>query len=413
MELTGTLRIIDTQYQLRGRFPMKRVLPLLLILLITPLASAAQDERLQVVASFSILEDVVQVVAGDAADVSTLIPVGADPHTFEPTPRDLTAIADADVVFTNGAFFEEGLLASIENASSDVNIVESSACVPAIAFDGDHHHGHEHGDEDHDHADEDHDHADEDHDHGDEDHDHADEDHDHADEDHDHADEDHDHSMDNPAAFVDMTALCTRHASDLDGFIAAEGALGPLFSAECEGGSCDPHVWTVPTNVMYWTLMVRDTLSDLDPDNAAIYAANADAYLAELETLEVEIRTAIESVAPENRVLVTNHEAFGYFAATYGFEVVSAILPGGGTAADPSASEIAGVIDTVNAESVPAIFTETTVRDEIAQQIASETGAEIFLLYSGSLGDADSPAATYLDYMRYNVTTIVDALTHN
>ncbi|MEL6150960.1 MAG: zinc ABC transporter substrate-binding protein, partial [Chloroflexota bacterium] len=170
---------------------MKRAFLLLILfmLVVAPAAGNAQDDQLQIVASFTILEDVVRNVTGDAANVSTLMPVGADPHTFEPTPRDITAVADADVVFTNGAFFEEGLLEAIENADTEMNIVEVSACVNIIAFGA----GHGHGDEDHaegeEHGDEDHAEGEE---HGDEDHAEGEE---HGDEDHaegeEHGDEDH------------------------------------------------------------------------------------------------------------------------------------------------------------------------------------------------------------------------------
>jgi len=396
---------------------MKRFVPFLLALLLVPAWTGAQNDRLQVVASYSILEDVVRNVAGDAADVQSLMPVNADPHTFEPTPRDLTAIAEADIVFTNGAFFEEGLLASIESAGEDTNIVEASACVPMIAFEGEHSHGdegHEHGEDDHDHEGENHE-ADENHDHEGEDHE-ADEDHDHGDEDHDHeGDEDHDHNE-------ELVERCAAHEAELDAMHEGdEGeehdhehgdeALGALYALDCQTARCDPHVWTVPHNVMHWTLLIRDTLSEQDPANAEVYAANADAYLSELEALvEDVVEPTLATILEENRVMVTNHEAFGYFAHAYDFEIVSTVLPGGGTAVEPSAAEVAGIIDTLREAGVPAVFAENIVSDDLAQQIARETGAEMYQLYSGSLGDSDSPAATYIDYITYNVTTVAEAL---
>ena len=111
---------------MRQRFVFVVLLNLLLLLSIP--FSNAQEDRLQVVGSHSILSDVIANVAGDAADVTSTMPLGADPHSFQPTPSDLTALADADVVFINGAFFEEGLLEAIENAGDDMNIVTAS-CV--------------------------------------------------------------------------------------------------------------------------------------------------------------------------------------------------------------------------------------------------------------------------------------------
>jgi len=188
-------------------------------------------------------------------------------------------------------------------------------------------------------------------------------------------------------------------------------ALGALYALDCQTARCDPHVWTVPHNVMHWTLLIRDTLSEQDPANAEVYAANADAYLSELEALvEDVVEPTLATILEENRVMVTNHEAFGYFAHAYDFEIVSTVLPGGGTAVEPSAAEVAGIIDTLREAGVPAVFAENIVSDDLAQQIARETGAEMYQLYSGSLGDSDSPAATYIDYITYNVTTVAEAL---
>ena len=414
---------------------MKRaVFSLLLSLTVFGIQIHAQEEHLQIAASYSILADVIANVAGDAADVTSLIPAGGDPHNFEPSPRDMTAIADADVVFVNGALFEEGLLEAIENAGAETTILEVSACVDIIAI-GEHDHDEEIADEDHDHeGEEEHDeHVEEmteiaalceshyaemaaiheaSHDHeGEEaDEDHEGEDHDHegeeADEAHDHEGEDHDHEHGEAEA---LGALYT-----LD--CAADHDEEEADHEEEEGehhhhGSCDPHVWTEPHNVMYWTMFIRDTLVELDPANAETYTANAEAYLETLDGLAHEvIMPMVETLPEENRVLITNHDSLGYFAHRYGFEVVTTVIPGGGTAAEPSAADIAAIIDTVNTEGVPAIFTETTVSDAIAEQIAAETGAQIYTLYTGSLSDADGSASTYIEYITYNTRTIVTAL---
>jgi ABC-type Zn uptake system ZnuABC Zn-binding protein ZnuA len=177
-----------------------------------------------------------------------------------------------------------------------------------------------------------------------------------------------------------------------------------------EEGICDPHVWMNPQNVMLWTLTIRDTLSERDPANAETYARNAEAYIAQLSELHSEIETLLESIPPQNRVLVTNHDSLGYFAAQYGFEVVGVVISGGSTVAEPSAQDIATLIEVIEAHRVQAVFAETTINPDIAQQVANESGAVLYTLYSGSLGDADGPASTYLDYMRYNTRTIVDGL---
>ncbi len=400
-----------------------RSLILLVVLFILGLPLSAQEDRLQIVASHSILGDVVANVAGDGADVILTMPRGADPHSFQPSPSDLTALADADVVFINGGFFEEGLLEAIENAGDNMLIVPVSACVEVIGFSG-HHHGDEHGhDEEHDHDDE-HEHGEEgdghedEHDHdedGDEHHEdengHEDE-HDHDEEEDGHEDEhDHDEDEHNDSKLAEQ---CDQHHAELETLFALahhdENVLGQLHNVECAGESCDPHVWMNPENVMLWTLIIRDTLIELDPNQAERYTANATAYLEALNGLSIEIDNMIDVLPVENRILITNHDSLGYFASEYNFEIVETIIPSGSTLTDPSSADIASVIDTIRAEGVPVIFAESTVNDRLAQQIADETGAEIALLFSGSLSELDGPASTYLDYMRYNVTTIVEAL---
>ena len=108
-------------------------------------------------------------------------------------------------------------------------------------------------------------------------------------------------------------------------------------------------------------------------------------------------------------MLLTNHETLGYFAAAYGFEIIGTVLQGGGTANEPGAAEIRDLIDTIREHHALAIFAENTVNPDLAEQIAAETGASMPVLYSDSLSDGD-PAGTYIDYMRVNVETIVQAL---
>ena len=372
------------------------IISLILLLGLTSVSITAQNDRLQIVATHSILADVVMNVVGDVADVTSTMPVNTDPHSFEPVASDIIALADADVVFTNGAFFEEGLLEAIENAGTDMNIVTVSSCVDIIAFGG-------HEDED----------------------------------DHSH-DEDHDHEQE-ITEMSSIAELCNQHRAEIDtmneehddhNHESSEGhghseTLGTLNMIDCgeghadedsdedehEHGACDPHVWMEPHNVMYWTMLIRDTLIGIDPANADTYAANATVYLEELDALVHDfIVPMIETVPEESRVLVTNHDSLGYFAGKYDFEIVTTIIPGGSTLAEPSAGDIASIIDLIREENVTAIFAETTVSDSITQTIAEETNAQLYILYSGSLSDINGPASTYLDYMRYNVTTIVEAL---
>ena len=165
-----------------------------------------------------------------------------------------------------------------------------------------------------------------------------------------------------------------------------------------------------PHNIIYWSLMARDVLSDLDPGHADEYAAAAADYISDLVALENDFILPLLGELPvENRVLVTSHDSLGYLAHNYDFVIVSTVIPGGGTQIEPSARDVAALIDLVKDAGVPAIFGETTVSTSVVETIAAETGAELAIIYSGTLTDG-APAATYLDYMRYNVTTIVEAL---
>ena len=158
-------------------------------------------------------------------------------------------------------------------------------------------------------------------------------------------------------------------------------------------------------------MLIRDELITLDPANADVYTANASAYLAELDTLAHDFINPLIATLPEDqRILVTNHDSLGYFAAAYDFTIVQALIAGGSTIAEPSASEVAGVIDAVRENGVQAIFAETTLNDNLMRLIADETGASVAHLYSGTLSEEDGPASTYIDYMRYNFQTVVDSL---
>lgn len=377
-------------------------------------ASFADGDQLHVVASHGILADVARNVAGDAAEVSSLVPVGADQHGFIPTPSDLATIAEADLVLINGAGWEEGLLAAVESAGEGGNIVNASACVEIIPFGA----GSGHDDHAGEHEDE---HAE--HDHDDE---HADED-DHADHEHDdeHAHEDH---ADEMAEEFDCDAHDAEFAAivgaDEDGHAHVE-TLGRAGEIDCLGGhdhhddhghdhgegSCDPHLWMDPHNVIYWALMVRDTLSALDHDNEVVYAANAAAYAEEVIALEAEfILPALAELPEDKRVLVTNHGAMGYFATSFGFEIVTMVVHSVSTTVEPSARDVAAVIDVVRDEGVPAVFSDIHLSDLLLNTVAAETGVEVVGLHSDSLGGSDGPAGTYLDYMRYNVNAIVEAL---
>lgn len=173
----------------------------------------------------------------------------------------------------------------------------------------------------------------------------------------------------------------------------------------------DPHFWLDPNNVIQYTLNIRDALTVLDPAGKDVYARNADAYIAQLKALDGWIAQQVSTLPADKRVIVTNHESFGYFADRYGFTIVGTILPGVSSVASPSAQDLAALTDRIRAAHVKAIFLETGANTQLADQIARETGVKVISdLYTHSVSAADGPAPTYLEMMRYNVRTILSAL---
>lgn len=172
----------------------------------------------------------------------------------------------------------------------------------------------------------------------------------------------------------------------------------------------DPHMWLDPVLVVTYVENIRDGLIQADPAGTETYKANADAYIAQLKDLDSWIRAQVETVPAERRLLVTNHEALGYFAQEYGFTVVGSILPSLSSEASASAQEIAASVDAIKASGAPAIFLGDVENANLANQIASETGVQVVNdLHLESLTDG-APAATYIEMMKYNVTRIVEAL---
>lgn len=170
----------------------------------------------------------------------------------------------------------------------------------------------------------------------------------------------------------------------------------------------DPHFWLDPNHIVHYVENIRDGLSWADPESAAVYAANAKSYIAQLRELDAWIVAQVSQVPPERRLLVTNHESFGYFADRYGFRVVGAIVPNVSTGASPSAGELAQLIEDIRTTGAAAIFLETGANPQLAEQIARETGIKVVTgLYTHSTG---SEAPTYIEMMRYDVTAIMEAL---
>lgn len=199
--------------------------------------------------------------------------------------------------------------------------------------------------------------------------------------------------------------------------VAVGDTLDPagLLNWEPEAGfPYDPHVWN---DVQLWQQVVatiRDALITADPENSAVYSANAEAYLAELAELDAYIRAEAARVPAEQRVIVTAHDAFGYFGRAYGFEVEA--VQGISTEAEAGTGDIQALVTIVVERQVPAMFIETTISPrtiEAVQAAVQAAGHDVTLggeLFSDALGSAGTPTATYIGMMRHNIDTIVAAL---
>lgn len=193
-----------------------------------------------------------------------------------------------------------------------------------------------------------------------------------------------------------------------EGLVSREARQG---ETPGEHGDEDPHFWLDPNNVVKYVENIRDRLSAADPEGAATYSANAEAYIAQLRELDRWIAEQVKQVPPEQRQLVTNHESFGYFADRYGFRLVGTVLPGASTGAVPSAQQMAQLVDRIRATGARAIFLETGSGDQLARQVARETGITVVTqLYTHSITEASGPAPSYIEMMRYNTREIVEAL---
>ncbi len=171
----------------------------------------------------------------------------------------------------------------------------------------------------------------------------------------------------------------------------------------------DPHAWQSLANARVYVRNIQQGLSRVDPAGAPIYAANAKTYLAKIDAAEAEVTAMVATVPPAQRKVVTSHDAFGYFGASYEIEFLAP--QGMSTESEATAGDVAELIRQIKAQSIPAVFVENISDPRLLEQIARETGARIGgTLYSDALSAADGPASTYLDMMRHNIRTLARAL---
>ncbi len=178
-----------------------------------------------------------------------------------------------------------------------------------------------------------------------------------------------------------------------------------------EDGGLDPHVWHDPDRVTIMVDNIAEALDHADEANKSAYDASAADYRAELDRTKAEIDAIIGEIPAQNRKLVTNHDAFGYFADAFGLEIVGAVIPSSSTEAEPSAEDTVALLETIEREGVRAIFAESSVNAELARTLANDAGVIIVDdLYGDSLGEPGSGAETVHGMLLSNARKIADAL---
>jgi zinc/manganese transport system substrate-binding protein len=195
--------------------------------------------------------------------------------------------------------------------------------------------------------------------------------------------------------------------------VVASTSVKPRTMVEEEGGKketiTDPHAWQSLANGKLYVANIRDGLIAVDPDGKATYKVNANTYLDAIIKEETAVKAALAALPKERRKIITSHDAFGYFGAAYGLEVIAP--EGVSTESEASAQDVAKIIRQIKAEKIPAVFMENITDHRLLDQIASETNAKIGgTLYTDALSPPDGPAGTYLDMFRNNIETLTAAL---
>ncbi len=181
--------------------------------------------------------------------------------------------------------------------------------------------------------------------------------------------------------------------------------------ADHDHGNLDPHAWWDAGLAVGYARNIANTLGRLDPAGKATYENNLNAYVEKIIAADGYAKAQVATLPASKRQIVTNHDALHYFAARYGLKVVGTVIPGLSTEREPSARELATLVQNVKKSGAKVIFTENTVNTRLAQTLARETGAKIAPpLYTDALGPKGSAGDTYLKALKYNVDTVVRAL---
>lgn len=311
--------------------------------LCVPFAVAADKPK--VVATFSILADLTEQVAGEHATVTTLVGPDGDAHVFEPGPRESMALADADLLVANGLGFEPWLQRLSEAAGFDGTLLIASEGVTPLPAEHEDDHDAEHA--------------------GEEAETHAEGEH----------QEDHDESHD----------------------------------ADHDHGAFDPHAFQDLSNAQIYVANIAQGLSRIDPEHAGDFRANAERLSASLAELDAEMKAGFAAIPAERRRVLTSHDAFRYFGRAYGVDFLA--IHGVSTDAEPTAKDLARIIEQARAGRITAIFAENMADPRLAEAVSTESGIRVGgRLYADALSAAGGPAPDYLSLVRYNAGQLLEAL---
>lgn len=208
----------------------------------------------------------------------------------------------------------------------------------------------------------------------------------------------------------------------LDNLYAAAGSkavrmvsstgIAPRQMTENGQQEVDPHIWQNPLNAIQMVKNIEAGLSQADAAHAEIYRKNAAAYIKQLQGLDAEISAEVDKLSKDQRKIVTSHDALGFFAERYGFEVIGSVIQSLSTeAGEPSAQDLSALVDTIKATGSKAIFLESMANPALVESVANEANVKIGpALYTDALGDKGSAGRTYLEAMRHNAQAIVGTL---
>ena len=316
-------------------------------------STPAPAEGLQVVATTTHVTEFTSTLVGETGEVTGLIGPNQSAHSFDPSAQQLVALGEADAVVVNGAGLEPWLDAALDASGFSGEIIDASTGITLLQS----------GETSEDHAA-------------------------HAEE------ESHNHAEGEEQAH-------------------AEGEEGHDEHAHADG---DPHIWTSPANAIVMVNNIEAgllALPELDAATAEEIRIHADEYETQLVALDEWAAASIDQVPVEQRLLVTNHDAFTYFVDAYGLTFVGSIIPGFDDNAEPSAAELDQLIADIKSSGAPAVFTESSISPKLAETIATEAGVKVYSgdqgLYSDSLGVTGSSGETYIKATVHNVTVLMES----